>query len=70
MAPGSGLLAILRSDEERYTRKSYNLPAAKRSSLAKIKAGDHFNRRHTQSMSRIEMLSPTPILAELGRFAL
>jgi hypothetical protein len=34
-----------------------------------IKAGDQFNRRHTQGMSRIEMVGPTPILAELGRFA-
>jgi hypothetical protein len=43
--------------------------AAKRFFSAKIKAGDHFNRRHTWSMSRIEMVSPTPILAEMGRFA-
>jgi hypothetical protein len=28
---------------------------SKRGSSVKIKAGDHFNRRHTWSMSRIEM---------------
>jgi hypothetical protein len=43
-------------------------PVSKRLSSVKIKAGDHFNRRHTYRMSRIEMRSLTPILAELGRF--
>jgi hypothetical protein len=44
------------------------VPVSKRFSSVKIKAGDHFNRRHTCRMSRIEMVSPTPILDEMERF--
>jgi hypothetical protein len=33
----------------------YIEPFSKRFSLVKIKAGDHFNRRNTMSISRIEM---------------
>jgi hypothetical protein len=45
-------------------------PVSKRSRSVKIKAGDYFNRRHTCHMSRIEMVNPTSILAEMGRFGI
>jgi hypothetical protein len=43
-------------------------PAAKHCSAAKIKAGDHFHRRHTQKYSEDGNVSPTQILAEMRCF--